>query len=390
MLNVVHVTSWLSRNGGGIPPVIRALAKETGRLGIHSPIVGLMDKWVKDDCRDEAFHIFAEKIIGPDALGYSPGLRKQLRLQAKPAGIIHSHGLWTYPGLAARKCAQENGCRLLISPHGMLEPWALRNSRWKKKLAERIFERRNLEKADCLHALCQAEAENFRRYGLKKPIAVIPNGVGLDELEMHPQDAIIEKVPELKGCRRILFLSRLHPKKGLVNLLNAWKRMMPDFREWRLFIVGGGEPGYVNELKDIAKKLLPMGVVFPGPLFENDKRQILAAADVFILPSFSEGFSMAILEAAAAGLPVLLTRECNFPELAKSSAAVEISPDVLGIEAGLRQVLGLTEDQRKAMGNHGRTLIRKSYTWPAIAKQMCLLYDWILGNGPKPEFVDLG
>jgi glycosyltransferase involved in cell wall biosynthesis len=388
-MNIVHVTSWLSRRGGGIPPVIWALARETNRRGINASVVGLKDEWVNEDCKADGFSFTASETVGPAAIGFSPDLKKQLQIRAQSPGVIHSHGLWMYPGLAARQCAGHNGCRLLISPHGMLEPWALNHSSWKKKMAERLFESKNLQKADCLHALCDAEAKNFRHYGLKNPIAIIPNGVGLDEFELSSGGGIVEKFPEMAGRRRILFLSRLHPKKGLENMLQAWRRLS-TFKEWQLIIAGSGDPAYERELKDFSKDMvLSKSVVFTGPLYKQDKKQILAAADVFVLPSFSEGFSMAILEAAAAGLPVLLTPECNFPELAKANAAFEISADVPGIENGMRQVLELPEEQRKGMGRRGQELVKIFYTWPVVAEQMCRVYEWLAGTAGKPETVKL-
>lgn len=387
-MNVAHVTSWLSRRGGGVPPVIWALARETTRRGHHVSVVGLNDEWVKDDCRPDGFPFHAEKFIGPAAFAFSPALKRQLLAQSSFPGIIHSHGLWMYPGHAARKSAAKNSSRLVISPHGMLEPWALNHSSWKKKWAERLFESKNLHEAHCLHALCQAEAENFRRYGLKNPIAIIPNGVDPEEPGSTNGDAIAEKFPAIKGRRRILFLSRLHSKKGLTNLLQAWKKAAPEFADWQLLIAGSGDPAYENELRNLSGDLISKkSVVFLGPIYGQDKKQILGAADVFILPSFSEGFSMAILEAAAAGLPVLLTPECNFPELARANAALEISADAAGIEQGIRRILGLSPQEMKAMGQRGQELVRKSYTWPSIAAQMCGVYDWLAGKAEMPETI---
>ncbi len=389
-MSVIHVSSWLSRNGGGIPPVIWALARETNRLGFDTSVLGLKDEWVGTDCRADGFQLATGEVVGPKAFGFSPDLRNQLQTRAGSRGVIHSHGLWMYSGLAARKCAGKNNCPLLISPHGMLEPWAVNNSRWKKKLAGRLFENRNLLKAGCLHALCQPEADNFRRYGLKSPIAIIPNGVDLEDFASGQGGAIEEKFPAIKGRRRLLFLSRLHPKKGLLNLLQAWQKLAPDFRDWQLLVAGSGEHEYEQELKTFSQNLIQdRSVVFLGPLYREDKRQILAVADAFALPSFSEGFSMAVLEAAAAGLPVLLTHECNFPELAKANAAIEISPDAAEIESGLRRLLQLPEAGRKEMGRRGQELVKKAYTWPVIARKMCDVYEWLGGNAPMPETVQL-
>ncbi|HEU5396360.1 MAG TPA: glycosyltransferase, partial [Verrucomicrobiae bacterium] len=322
--HVVHVTSWLSRRGGGIPPVIQALARESRHRGFEVSVLGLDDPWVKEDFAADGVAVAADGVVGPAAFGFSPGLRR--RLEGWRGQVIHSHGLWMYPGVAARQAAIQHGCRLVISPHGMLEPWATRHSGWKKRLAGRFFENKNLRRADCLHALCRAEAENFRGYGLKNPVAVIPNGVRIEDFSAPADDrALRKKFPALDGRRRILFLSRLHPKKGIVELLQAWRRMARDFAGWQLVVAGGGDVRFEEQLKTVAGPQ-NSSVVFTGPLFGETKRQILAGADVFALPSFSEGFSVAVLEAAASGLPVLLTRECNFPELAGAGAAVEIAP----------------------------------------------------------------
>ncbi len=364
-----------------------ALAREMHRREVNVSVAGLRDPWTSEDCRGEGFEVTAAEIAGPNAFGFSPDLHQRLQRLAPP-GVIHSHGLWMYPGLAARKSALQSGYRLLISPHGMLEPWALNHSGWKKRLAGLLFENKNLRRADCLHALCRGEADHFRRYGLKNPIAIIPNGVDLDEYSGPPTGVIEQTFPDTKGRRRVLFLSRLHQKKGLSNLLAAWRSIGPDFKGWQLLIAGSGELSYEQELKGLAEGLIrDKSALFLGPRFGRDKAQIFAAADVFVLPSFSEGFSMAILEAAASGLPVLLTRECNFPELAQANGAVEISTDIRVIETGLRQILGLSDEQRKAMGQRGRELVARSYTWSAVAEQMHRVYLWLVGAAPAPETV---
>lgn len=390
--NVVHVTSWLSRQGGGIPPVVWNLARQTTRSGIDCFVAGLKDRWIKEDCSAQRVPFVTGAIKGPVAFGYSPDLFAQVRSLVKPGGIVHRHGLWMHSGVVARKCARSAGCPLVVSPHGMLEPWALNNSRWKKHLAAALFENRNLRAADCLHALCTAEAESMRRYGLRNPIAIIPNGIELSELYPLPDaDVITERFPELKDRRRILFLSRLHPKKGLETLFKAWRRVAPDFSDWCVLIGGAGKPIYEQELRLVVKDFgLEKSVHFLGPIYGREKKQALAAADVFVLPSFSEGFSVAVLEAAAVSLPVVLTRECNFPELEKAGGAIEISTDWQGIEAGLRQILELSDEQRIAMGCRGAELVQKSYTWPAMARKMLNVYQWLAGSGPRPEVVKVG
>jgi glycosyltransferase involved in cell wall biosynthesis len=389
--NLVHVTPWLSRQGGGIPPVVWNLARQAMLTGINCSVAGLHDQWINEDCAAQKVPFVTGAIKGPGGFGFSPSLSAQVRRLVTPGSVVHSHGLWMYPGIIARECARNAKCPLVVSPHGMLEPWALNRSHWKKQLAAWMFEDDNLHRAGCLHALCRNEAENLRRYRLRNPIAIIPNGVDLNEFYPWPDaDAITQRFPQVKNRRRVLFLSRLHPKKGLENLLMAWRKLAADFEDWCLLVGGSGEPEYEQRLKSIVEHDgMGKSVFFLGPVYGDAKKEALAAADVFVLPSFSEGFSMAILEAAAAGLPVVFTRECNFPELAKAGAGIETSANSGEIEASLRQVIAMSGETRKSMGQRGKKLVQKSYTWPAVATQMLEVYQWLAGNASKPGIVEL-
>ncbi len=179
---IIHVTSSISREGGGIPPVIWSLAGQTQKLGVQTIVGGLRDNHSEIDSDDASGKVITGEVIGPRALGFSPQLRRTLNREVCSSDIVHAHGLWMYPGLLAAALSRRKGCKRMVSPHGMLEPWALKHSAIKKRLASWFFERRNLHTADCLHALCAREAQNFRNYGLRNPIAIIPNGVNLNGL----------------------------------------------------------------------------------------------------------------------------------------------------------------------------------------------------------------
>ncbi len=388
---VIHITSWLSRRGGGIPPVICSIAAQGKSQGFECLVAGLKDEFTRKDCEPQDLDFLVGSILGPRMLGFSPELRSLMTQRLRPGGIVHSHGLWMYPGIIARKVAGKFGCPLVISPHGMLEPWALQNAGRKKRLAAWFFENRNLRSSACLHALCGTEAANFRRYGLQNPIAVIPNGINLVDFSHLPSyEALEAEHPLLQGKKRMLFLSRIHPKKGLPHLLRAWQRLAPEFNDWKLLIAGNDQLGHEQEMRSLAIELgLESVVIFLGPLYGEAKKEAMAGSDAFVLPSFSEGFSMAILEAAAAGLPVLMTPQCNFPELAAAGGAIEVQPEAASCEKGLRQILSLSDARRKSMGMCGRELIQKAYTWPAIAAEMAAVYAWLLGQGPKPDCVCL-
>jgi poly(glycerol-phosphate) alpha-glucosyltransferase len=391
MAAIIQLTSWLSAAGGGIPPVIRALATEYRRRHLDCVVAGLADPTGAPPAFPEDWPVLTGRIAGPAAFGYSPELARQLRGRVQKDSVIHVHGLWMYPGWLARKLSGAAGAARIISPHGMLEPWALQNSLWKKRLATWGFENLNLRTASCLHALCHAEARSIRARGLKNPIAVIPNGVDFASFANPPPRAVLElRFPALKDRRWMVFLSRIHPKKGLPHLLKAWSRVASQFPEWLLVVAGPDEFNHEAEMKRlVANSGLINSVCFTGPLHGAEKMAALGGAELFVLPSFSEGFSMAVLEAAAAGLPIMLTSQCNFPELAKAGGALEISPDAANCEAGLRELLALPASERQNMGQHGKAMVGRCYTWSRIADNMLGVYHWLTGGGPQPPCVHL-
>ncbi len=295
-----------------------------------------------------------------------------------------------YPSVVASHWASRWKRPLVISPHGMLDPWAVRNSAWKKRLAGYFFENRHLQHAACLHALTDAEYEAIRAYGLENPVAVIPNGVDVPELS-DPLPAP-DWASDLDSVRVLLFLGRLHPKKGLANLLHAWMRVLGQVptgvEEWRLVIAGWDQGGHEAELRQLAEALqLNEKVRFVGPQFAAQKAASLARADAFVLPSLSEGLPMAALEAWAHGLPVLMTRQCNLPEGFNARAAIEIEPVPNRMGERLAAFLSLPEAERLAMGERGRRLVKAHFGWEGIAAQMSKVYRWLVNGGEIPAYV---
>jgi glycosyltransferase involved in cell wall biosynthesis len=355
-------------------------------------VVSLLDQFTEDDLENWLpLNVRTFPVKGTRSFGFSPDLRRYMFSKSAKFDIIHTHGIWMHPNVVGRQIANKHSIPLIISPRGTLEAWALRHSRWKKRLVRWLFENKNLRSAACLHALSKQEAQSFRSCGLHSPVAVIPNGIELAEYDSLPEyDAITELFPILKNRKHALFLSRIHPKKGLPHLLKAWTALGKTVDEWMLVIAGPGQLGYKGQMKQLAKELgIGQRVLFAEPLYGDDKRKMLASSDIFVLPSFSEGFSMAILEAAACKLPVLLTPPCNFPELAQVGGAIEVEPTEEGTEEGLRHLIALSESKRKEMGSKGRALIESTYTWNHIAKQMADVYRWLLREGSEPSCVRL-
>jgi poly(glycerol-phosphate) alpha-glucosyltransferase len=389
-ISVGFLTASISRSAGGlfwaVPPLANGIMRSGGAVKVFSigdaPSDGDAVHWgdVRLDVRSRR---------GPTAFGYAPELANAL--DAARLDLVHTHGLWMYPSVAASRWAARWKKPLVVSPHGMLDSWALRNAAWKKRLAGWLFENRHLQRATCLHALNDAEYEAIRGYGLTNPVAIIPNGIDLmvrDETLVRPEWAA--SLPD--SARVLLFLGRLHPKKGLVSLLRAWGRVRCQVsagtHRWHLVIAGWDQGGHEFELRRLAEALqLGETVRFVGPQFDAQKSASIAFADGFVLPSFSEGLPMAVLEAWARRLPVLMTPQCNLPEGFESGGAMEIAPDADRLADGLAAFFDLPEAERQAMGDRGRRLVEERFDWSAISAQMSDVYAWILGRQKKPTCV---
>jgi glycosyltransferase involved in cell wall biosynthesis len=302
--------------------------------------------------------------------------------------IVHIHGIWQAHCAAAGAICRRLGRPFLVSAHGMLEPWALRNKRWKKSPYSAVFERRNLRSAACLRALTTGEIADYRRYGLRAPAALIPNGVNLPP-GIGPEP-FYRDFPQLAGKRLALFLSRVHYKKGVDILCRAWAAVAKDFPEAHLVIAGPDFEGTLDRVEALVHELgMDARVTFAGMLDGEAKWAALAASEFFVLPSHSEGFSMAILEALAAARPVIITPGCYFPEVAEAGCGIVTDPSDGMVASVLRAMLGCAPEERAAMGARGVQLVRSNFSWPIIGERMASINDWVLGGGPKPEGVFL-
>lgn len=318
-------------------------------------------------------------IAGPAAFGYLPGLGRTL--DSERLDLLHTHGLWMYTSVA---CVRWSDRRkpYLVSPHGMLAPWALRISGWKKKIAAWLYENRHLCGAACLHALNAAEAETIRGCGLHNPICIVPNGVDLPT-DMPPRGVS-------RRTRTLLYLGRLHPIKGLPGLIEAWSLVRKEAREsgWELVIAGWDQNGHGSELRgDVDRLGLASSIHFAGPQFGAAKDACFKGTSAFILPSLSEALPMTILEAWAWRLPVLMTPECNLPEGSEAGAAIMIEQNVDSIASGLLRLFSMDDSERELIGLNGRRLVEKKFQWSCVAQKMAAVYDWILGLGSQPDCI---
>lgn len=390
-MRIGMLTGSLSRQAGGVFEVLTALAPILHRPpGLELRVFGLEDA---DTAADRPawgeVPLAVLRPRGPHAFGYAAGL--DAALAGAGLDLLHLHGLWMYSSLAAKRWGARTQAPCLVSPHGMLDPWALRNGRWKKRLASLAYEKAQLRRAACLHALCEAELEAIRAFGLTNPVCVIPNGVVLPRPAAAPP-AWRAHLPA--DARVLLFLGRLHPKKGLADLLHGWARMEGGphglRRGWHLVIAGWDQNGHRAALEELARGLgIVAEVHFVGPQFEADKEASFRAADAFVLPSHSEGLPLAVLEAWAHGLPVLMTPACNLPEGFAHGAALSAEPGSETMAQALRVLCAMPEGERRAMGARGAALVATRFTWAGVAARMAEVYRWLLGRAPRPASVHI-
>jgi glycosyltransferase involved in cell wall biosynthesis len=313
--------------------------------------------------------------------------RHRLRDLMRDASVAHIHGLWQAHSWMGGQTARQAKTPYLVSAHGMLDAWAFRHKGWKKRIYSWLQERRNLSQAQCLRALTAAEVADYRRYGVRTPVVVIPNGVPVKP--PGSPEPFLDRFPALRDRQRLLFFGRLHRKKGLHLLCQVWGRLAHEFPDAHLIIAGPDEEEIQPELAAICRDAgVADRVLFPGMLQGEMRDSVLAAAGLFLLPSFSEGFSVATLEALGAGVPALVSRQCYFPEIESEHCGWVIEPEPKALEEALRQFFATPSASLRQMGLAGRTLVSARYNWRTIARQFREVFDWLRG-GNRPTSVEV-
>lgn len=402
-MKLVFLADSVSRRAGGVFEANRQLAVTLQALGDDVRVLGVADESTEADrAAWSPVPVAVASAFGPRRLGFAPRLAPLL--QSQDPEIVHSHGLWTYASRVALHWHRTTRKPHVVHPHGMLDPWALRNGRWKKRLAAALYESAHIREAACLRALCRAEFESIRAAGFHNPVCLVPNGVMLPARADNSDGNDVDRAPT-RG-RTLLYLGRLHPKKGLIALLSGWARARGS-SDWNLVIAGWDEGGHAQELKRLATELgLPWEEVpqqaavasqaekprtpmvrFTGPLFGAAKEEAYRTCSAFILPSQSEGLPMTVLEAWSHQKPVLMTAACNLPEGVAANAAMEILPTPEGVAEGLDRCFSLDDRSRQTMGSNGFRLVENQFSWPRVAARLRAVNSWLVNGGQRPECV---
>jgi len=385
---VLQVLSSLTAAGFGPTANALPMVASLRRLGVPSICVGLRDDQpVPAGWEAEVVQL---RRLGPRALHYAPGLSPWLHGRSTLPAVVHVHGLWGMLHWQAMCWARRTGRPVVLKVAGMLGPVSLRRHALRKRLFRRVLLDRTLARVSCLQAVSAKEAEGVRRSGLGNPIAVISNGVLPPEeaaLCSARQEARALNLPA--GIEQyVLFLGRLHPRKGTAALVQAWRELAHAFPACGLVLAGPDQDGHRAQLecllaRDGAADRAWLPGLVTGPL----KAALLAGCEALVLPSQSEGFSVAVIEAMAYARPVVISEACNFPEVAQAGAGLICSTDPSALAKTLAGLLAAPEEQRRRMGVAGRRLVAERYSWDKLAHTLRDVYLWLLGDGPRPDCV---
>lgn len=381
-ISALHVVRSLHPSGGGpsrtVVQLTDGLANEPG------VVVTLLSQSFSGaprvaSCSERVDRRVVESLSRPSLLFGLP-VRQELRRVAawRLPSVVHNHGLWAPTSHWAAEFARRYRVPLICHPRGMLEPWAVNHNVLKKRLAMMLFQRRDLESAAVLIATSEEECESIRALGFRQPIAVIPNGVAAVPTPCG------ERLRSVRGTgpRTVLFLSRIHKQKGLLNLMQAWGSLRP--KDWRLRLVGPNDAGHLDEIMAVARRAgISASVDYVGEVDGPEKSKEYHSADLFVLPTFSENFGVVVAEALAHGLPVVTTKGAPWRDLETYGCGWWIDTGVEPLVNALREAMLLSSAERAAMGERGRTYVRR-YDWGDIARQTLAVYRWSLEGGLQP------
>jgi glycosyltransferase involved in cell wall biosynthesis len=355
-MKVIHFIAGLDKTGGGTTEYIRLLSME---LKKYTEII------VAAGISSNPISINGVKIqfFNTNIVRWFIMLEEfTVFLKNEKPDIVHINGIWSPQNWGFQKVAQKLGIKVILSPHGMLEPWILAHNPLKKKIALFLYQKKAIHRAQYIHATAAMEKDSIQSLGFSNPITVIPNGIDLSEVKC---------VKQQYGTRKIVFLSRIHPKKGIELLLKAWSNI--DTKGWSLEIAGNGNATYISSLTHTAQDL--DNVSFVGPQYGEAKWDFLRSADVMVLPTYSENFGIVVAEALAVGVPVITTKGTPWQDLQSQNCGWWIDLSVENLETNLTDMINTPREVLQIMGSNGKKLVEMKYEIKAVAKNINELYN---------------
>lgn len=378
MASVLQTIASLDSRSGGTSTCTYDLVKALNASGMPTDILTLRPGVPKERMVGDDGFIHACPFDARTPLAVSRNLRRFLAGAQYP--LYHTNGLWLDVNHATCAHARKKDKPCVISLHGMLYPQALERGSWKKKLMLALGHRKDIAGAACIHVTCEQELEHYRNMGFSNPVAVVPNPVQIPEY-----------LADIRRTRhdgfRAGFLGRFHPIKNLESLIRAWAKLRLPNAE--LLLIGDGDPEYKTRLEELIRRENVSHVTFTGFVSGRQKYETLSSLDVLCAPSHQENFGMSIAEALLAGTPVIAGKGTPWEALNARQCGWWRSNDPSSLAAALADAFNLSPQERLAMGERGRALIRETCASPHVAASMKRLYRYLLGQESKPEFVHL-
>ena len=387
----LHVITGLWKHTGGPAETVPALCSSLAAGGSRTSLATLRGD-MADTVKSAAaagvnVHVYPPTVR--HTVWYSRSLHTDLPALVADHDVIHAHAMWQAPGWLACAEARRQGRPIVISPRGSLLPQRLAKSRFKKQLAALLFDRRNVRGAAAMHATSHEEALSIRTFGYHGPLAIIPNGINVPSdadlaLSMVAEPEFRSRFPETIGKRVLLFLSRIEPTKGVVSLARVWGRIAARHDDWHLVIAGPDERNHVQEVRRILDAHgASRRTSVAGPLYTTARDQAFAACELFVLPTRSENFGMAIGESLARSRPVITTVGAPWPGLQDHDCGWWIPHGEDALEHTLSHALALPASTLGFMGARGRRWMQQDHAWAAVASRMARVYRWLVGREPQ-------
>lgn len=360
-MRILHYIPSIDRTSGGVGGYMQLLSKELGKL---------VDLHVATHLSDNMLELENCKVHFLPTWKHARGMHREwtrLLDEVKP-DVVHCNCCWMPASAMTQRWAQNAGYRVVLTPHGMLEPWIMHRHYYSKKLpALMLYQRRAVERADMIHATADSEKEHLLQLGWNDRITIVPNGIDVDSISMKTS---------WQRTGKILFLSRMHPKKGINFLIEAVAKLGGDYR---CLIAGEGEKAYVEELKSLAERLgVADRVEFLGGVYGDRKWELFREADVFVLPTHSENFGIVVGEALACGTPVITTKGTPWQDLDEHHCGWWTKVGRVPTLGALRACAECSSDELEWMGRNGRKLIEEKYSTQAEAEGMLRMYEKLL------------
>ncbi|HEY9598523.1 MAG TPA: glycosyltransferase [Cyanophyceae cyanobacterium] len=393
-MRVLHVIPSVSPALGGPTQVVLQLVKALRECGLDAEIAttndngaSLLDVPLNQRIEYERVPVWFLPRFSPPMKEFifSAALTRWLWQHAKDYEMIETHYLFSYASTCAGAIARCQGIPYTVRTMGQLSPWALKQSLLKKQIYSRLIERRNLNRASAIHCTSASEAEDVRNFGIQTPIINLPLGVLPPKADPEAKQKLRQryKIPETIPI--VLFFSRLHYKKRPDLLIEAMAKLAPEHQNFHLILAGSGEPDYLQYLiKQVYSVGLKFQTTFPGFVTGEDKELLLQGSDIFVLPSFSENFGVAVAEAMAAGLSVIITPEVQIaPDIAAAQAGLVVEGEVEPLKNAIATLL-TSPNLRQQLGENGKHLVSRRYSWNAIAHNLASAYSALIQKKPLP------